>query len=53
MKRSSCSLKLRYERYQWQIYKYLSYDMYTELTHMSIPYGEITYVYIKAYVMVM
>ena len=52
MKGSNCSYKLRYERCIELICRCLSDDMYTELTHMKISYGEIIYVYEKAYVMV-
>jgi hypothetical protein len=31
----------------------MSNGMYTELTHMKIPYGEIIYIYRKAHVIVM
>jgi hypothetical protein len=53
MKESNCSHKLRHEEYLELICKYLSDDLYNELTCMRISYGEITYVYGKAHVTVM
>jgi len=42
-----------YKVYQELICKCLSNGMYTELTHMGIPYDEIIYIYRKAHVVVM
>jgi len=53
MKKSNCSHKLRHEKYLELICRYLSDDLYNELTCMRISYGEITYVYGKAHVTVM
>ena len=52
VKRNNYSYKLRYERYLELIYKCLSNNLYTELTHKIIQYGEITYVYGKTHVTV-
>jgi hypothetical protein len=52
MKRNNFSYKLRYERSLKLICRYLSDDIYTELTFKRILYGEITYVYGKAHMIV-
>jgi hypothetical protein len=49
MKVRSCSHKLRYEKYLELICRCLSDYIYTELTRMRIPYGEIIRVYEKAH----
>jgi hypothetical protein len=49
---NSCSHKLRYKEYLELICRYLSYDMFIELDRMIISYGEITYIYGKAHMMV-
>jgi len=48
--KNNCFHKLRYKRYLELIYRCLSHDMCTELTHMRILYGEIICVYIKAHI---
>ena len=52
MKGNNCSYKLRYKKYQKLIYRCLLDDMYTKLTRMINPYGEITCVYEKAHMTV-
>jgi len=52
MKGNNCSYKLRYKKYRKLIYRCLLDDMYTKLTHMINPYGEITCVYEKAHMTV-
>jgi hypothetical protein len=52
MKGSSCFYKLRYEGQLKLIYKWLSDEMYVELTRMRILYGDIIYVYGKVHVTV-
>jgi len=44
--------KPRYEGYPKLIYKCLLGDMYIEITRMKISYGEVNYVYEKAYVII-
>ena len=51
-KGNRCSNKLRYEGYLKLIYRCLSNDMYVKLTRKRILYGEITYIYGKAHVIV-
>jgi uncharacterized membrane protein len=51
-KKNYYSYKLRYKGYLELIYKCLSYDMCTELTHIRILYGEITCVYRKAHMII-
>jgi hypothetical protein len=52
MKGSNCSHKLRYGEYIKLMCRCLLDDMYNELTRMKISYGEITYVYENAYVII-
>jgi hypothetical protein len=51
-KENICSHNLRYERYVKLICMCLPYDMYTELTHMKIPYRKIICIYGKAHMTV-
>ena len=53
MKKNSCSHKLRCEGYLKLIYRCLSYDMYTKLTSMRVPYEKITCIYGKTHVIVL
>jgi hypothetical protein len=53
MKGSNRSHKLSFKGYLELICRCLSKDMHTELTYMRISYGEITYVYGKAHMIVL
>ena len=50
MKGSNCSCKSMYKGYLELICICLSYNIYTKMTHVRIPYGDITYAYGKAHV---